>query len=248
MKKDAYYFSHDSNARSDEEIIALRMKQGWQGYGLYWAIIEKLRDSTGYKLAADYNLIAFDLRVDAAIIKNIVCDFGLFAFTEKGECFYSESLMRRMAIADGKSEKARESANERWKSDRNADVMRTHSNRNASKVKKSKVKENVIGADAPEQKFLIDLEKRQTAFYETLKIHLPTYGKDLLRKFYDYWREPNKSKTRMRFEQEKTWDLKLRLQRWASNDFSREKSEETVYNGPTPNEEKAQKILNEVNN
>jgi len=36
MKKEAYYFSHDSNARQDEKIIKLRMKLGWEGYGLYW--------------------------------------------------------------------------------------------------------------------------------------------------------------------------------------------------------------------
>lgn len=98
MSKDAYYFSHDSNARQDEKIIALRMKLGWEGYGLYWALIEKLRDATNYMCVKDYNLIAFDLRSDAAKIKTIIEDFGLFAFTnqEIGECFYSMSLIKRM--------------------------------------------------------------------------------------------------------------------------------------------------------
>lgn len=100
--KDAYYFSHDSNARQDEKIIALRMKLGWEGYGLYWALIEKLRDATNYMCVKDYNLIAFDLRSDAAKIKSIIEEFGLFAFTinETGECFYSMSLIKRMTQFD----------------------------------------------------------------------------------------------------------------------------------------------------
>ena len=35
--------------------------------------------------------------------------------------------------------------------------------------------------------------------------------------FLSYWTEPNKSKTYMRWELEKTWDLNLRLKRWQNN-------------------------------
>ena len=96
--KDAYYFSHDSNARQDDKIIALRMKHGWEGYGIYWAIIEKLRDASGYSCVKDYNIIAFDLRTDAAKIKSIIEDFGLF-ITDK-DSFYSRSLTARMSPRD----------------------------------------------------------------------------------------------------------------------------------------------------
>lgn len=98
------YFPHDSDARSDDKIIALRIKHKWEGYGLYWALIEKLRESKDYTLKADYNVLAFDLRSDAALIKSIINDFGLFAFTENGECFYSESLIMRMKPLDEKSQ------------------------------------------------------------------------------------------------------------------------------------------------
>lgn len=98
--KEAYYFSHDSNARQDEKILALRMKHGWEGYGLYWALVEKLREASSYSLSRNYNIIAFDLRVDAAKIKSIIEDFGLFSFTDNGECFYSDSLIKRMAPKD----------------------------------------------------------------------------------------------------------------------------------------------------
>jgi hypothetical protein len=43
-RKDAYYFPHDANARSDEKIVQLRIRLGWEGYGLYWAFLEICRD------------------------------------------------------------------------------------------------------------------------------------------------------------------------------------------------------------
>ena len=42
--------------------------------------------------------------------------------------------------------------------------------------------------------------------------------------FIEYWTEPNKSGTKMRFEMEKTWDLKRRLSRWGSNNFGKKET------------------------
>lgn len=92
--KEEYYFQHDCDARQDEKIINLRIKQGWQGYGLFWAIIERLRVSEDYMCIRDYNILAFDFQVNADIIKNIVEDFGLFTFTKDGKRFYSERLIK----------------------------------------------------------------------------------------------------------------------------------------------------------
>jgi uncharacterized protein YdaU (DUF1376 family) len=41
------------------------------------------------------------------------------------------------------------------------------------------------------------------------------YPQTLLDEFFSYWTEPNPSKTKMRFEFEKTWDLPRRLATWA---------------------------------
>jgi hypothetical protein len=144
--KDAYYFTHDANSRNDEKVIALRAKHGWEGFGIFWALIEKLREAKNYQCIKDYNLVAFDLRVDASKVKSIIEDFGLFVFTECGKYFYSDRLNRNMDYKEIRSEKARESAKKRWeklpeKQIENANVMRTHSEGNAMKVKESKVKE-----------------------------------------------------------------------------------------------------------
>ena len=104
-KRTASYFSHDSNARNSDRLIKVRMKYGALGYGVYFMILERLRDDPRYMSVRDYNMIAFDLRVDSSVIKSVVEDFGLFVFTEDGEYFYSEGFMRRMDLKDNERQK-----------------------------------------------------------------------------------------------------------------------------------------------
>jgi len=40
---------------------------------------------------------------------------------------------------------------------------------------------------------------------------------DVKKEFCDYWTEENHSKTKMKFEMERTWDLNKRLKRWENN-------------------------------
>lgn len=116
--KQAHYFSHDSNARNDEKLINVRMQHGAAGYGVYFMLIERLRDEANYTSVKDYNALAFDLRADAGLVKSVVEDFGLFTFTENGKCFYSESLNRRMdkmnEISDARSKAGQLGAAQRW--------------------------------------------------------------------------------------------------------------------------------------
>ena len=139
------YFSHDSNARNSDKLIPLRASMGVEGYGIYFMLLERLREEPDYMSVKDYNMLAFDFRVDAAKVKSVVENFGLFAFTDDGKCFYSEGFTRRMSVKDNKSEKARLSALSRWdKCERNANAMRTHEKTDAIKVKKSKEKKNSL--------------------------------------------------------------------------------------------------------
>ena len=52
-------------------------------------ILEKLLESTNYMSVKDYNVLAFDFRVGANVVKSVIEDFGLFEFTEDGKYFYS---------------------------------------------------------------------------------------------------------------------------------------------------------------
>lgn len=59
------------------------------------------------------------------------------------------------------------------------------------------------------------LEARKKEFYDSLRPYVGQYPKEMIREFYDYWSEMNKSCTAMRYEGEKTWELSKRLNRWA---------------------------------
>jgi hypothetical protein len=65
-----------------------------------------------------------------------------------------------------------------------------------------------------------NIEERKLKFAHTLKPFVDFYGKELIREFYHYWTEPNKSNTKFKQELLKTWSLKRRLETWAKNDIN----------------------------
>ena len=81
---------------------------------------------------------------------------------------------------------------------------------------------------------------RELAFQESLIPFVEKYGKETVRAFFDYWREPNKSKTKMNWETKKTWDLNLRISRWANNSFNSPVAKENKVT--VPMEHKAKKM------
>lgn len=99
MAKDAYWFSHDANARNDKNMVKLRRMLSMKGVGIYWCIIEMLREEPGYKLPEEsINEICFDLRCDQKDVMIIINDCGLLKI-EDGLLF-SESLIGRMSRMD----------------------------------------------------------------------------------------------------------------------------------------------------
>ena len=62
------------------------------------------------------------------------------------------------------------------------------------------------------------IELRKEKFGESLIPFVEKYGKAMIRAFFDYWTEPNRSQTKMRFELQKTWETSRRLATWASRE------------------------------
>lgn len=106
-KKDAYYFSHDSNAKDDFKCMLLIEELGLEGYGIFWVLIETLREQENYKyplrllpsLARKYNTTLAKIQV-------VVSNYNLF-LVENEEFFFSESLNRRMALMNKQREQRR---------------------------------------------------------------------------------------------------------------------------------------------
>ena len=106
MSKDTYWFRHDSNARNDVRLVKLRRVSGLEGVGLFWCVIEMLRESKNYELPlsaiAD---IAFDLRVEEKVFDAL---FECELLTKGDTFFFSNSLLHRMNEYDKVKEKRRQ--------------------------------------------------------------------------------------------------------------------------------------------
>ena|SRR5258705_46525 len=116
-KKDSFYFSHDSNARNDKNIIKLRRKLGLEGYGIYWCIIEILREEATHKmLLTCMDDIAFQIGVTGEQVNDVIKNYGLFKIDD--DVFYSDSLIRRMEtykdIKTKLSDAGKKGAKQRW--------------------------------------------------------------------------------------------------------------------------------------
>lgn len=222
--KETFYFTHDYNARNDLKLVKVRKKYGHEGYGIYWILVEMMYEHGG-KLPFELEDLAYELRTEAGIIKSIIEDFGLFKKDDTH--FWSDSVIGRLKARQDKQEKARQSANSRWGKGKNdANALPTQSDRNAKKeskgkeIKEKESKEEEIGQVTPASAGQTKEDKihqraaRQKKFGESLIPFMETFGKEMIREFFNYWIEPNKSGTRMRWEMERTWELKLRLENW----------------------------------
>ena len=63
--------------RNDQRLLRLRRDLGLEGYAVYSMLRELLSDSGG-SVAADYSLIAYDLRTDEALVRGVAEDYALF--------------------------------------------------------------------------------------------------------------------------------------------------------------------------
>lgn len=148
MPKDAYYFPHDSNAKDDPKCVLLIEQLGMEGYGIYWMLIETLREQPDYTYpVANIPALGRRYNTTAEKVKTVVCNYGLFTVKDD-KIFFSDSLNRRMLVLKEKRAKRSEAGRlgnaARWKTsqtDRNAITMRSQFI--ASKVKKSKEKESI---------------------------------------------------------------------------------------------------------
>lgn len=62
-----------------------------------------------------------------------------------------------------------------------------------------------------------DLKIREVNFHNYLLTFTEKYSLKCIEDFFDYWSEPNKSGSKMKYEMEPTWDTERRLRRWVQN-------------------------------
>ncbi len=151
-KSNTCYFSHDANALTDIKISAMRSDYGLEGYGLYWAIIEKLRNEDTYKLPLEKNTYrAIKIETGTTIdvekfIKDCIEEFketdnGNGLFNTNGKYFWSESLLKRMTKMEEVSAKRKKAGQ------RGAQGRWGNKQQEVKKTKKRKIK-NIIAKNS----------------------------------------------------------------------------------------------------
>lgn len=83
-------FFHASDARNSDPLLRLRMNMGASGYGVYFMLLERLHQTGTPMSPADYELAAYDLRVEPDDVRAVMEDYGLFrkVMTPEGEPSY----------------------------------------------------------------------------------------------------------------------------------------------------------------
>lgn len=106
MAKDSYWFKHESNASRDIKMRKLKAIHGHAGVGIFWELMEVLREQNNYAWESDENaiqLLGKLVEVEAEKFSAFIIDckkIGLL--TLKGKHLYSEKLCRVMGVWEQK--------------------------------------------------------------------------------------------------------------------------------------------------
>ena len=205
------YINHKVSNRSEYVFRKLIERKGAAAYGVYWYVLEELYESGGRMLFEEIESISNALCVRKDFVASVIKSFSLFQYDS--ESFWSDEVIKQIEKRQKLKEKRKEAANKRWVSEKNIIVLEKEKEVESSPI----VKPTRVNKEQ-------EMKSREREFYNVLVPFVKTYGREMIREFFDYWSEPNKSHSKMRFEQERTWDLSRRLQTWekrSRNGFSK---------------------------
>ena len=199
MEKEAFYFPHFCNARHDRKIRRLRKELGTEGYGIYFMLLETLREQQDlmYPLE-DLDLLAEEFGVSEAKVRVTICNYELFEVDAEEKFFSPKMLVYLEPYFKMKEQRklaGKASAEKRLLNDRSTTVQQ-------SKGKESKVNE-------------IKEKESKVDFSEMLSPHAIDLGIEF-ENFFSYWTEKN-SKGKERWEMEKFFDISRRITTWMNN-------------------------------
>jgi hypothetical protein len=192
MKSSTYYFSHDYNAANDTKILFLRHQLGMEGYGIYWYLIEQLANAGGKLPLELIPVLAMQMHCTDVKVNGVLMNFDLFTI-ESGE-FWSHRLQEHLELRLKLSQSGKAGANNRWKN--GGAIGEAIGEGNAKERKGKEIKRNI--------NLIEDIQ--------TFKGELG----DEYDNFVMYWTEPNKN-GKLRYELEKFFDIKRRVNTWLQN-------------------------------
>ena len=174
-------------------------------------------------------------------IRNRLQQKGLITFESgnkkaKSPSYYLPEVSKK--VSNEVSKKVSKRVSKKVSNEVSKNSSRDNNVRGDSIIKtKTKTKETTSDEVVKKDAAIAATHSRKERFYESLVPFVEKYGAAMIREFFDYWSEMNKSQTKMRFEQQPTWETSLRLVTWANRDKNFKK------NGSTTNRESDQEDL-----
>ena len=96
---------------AEQRSAKLRARMGWAGYGIYLAILQRLRSEKDCVLELDYETLAFSFWTDEDTLRSIIEDFGLFTIDREKTQFSSPLLEEMLRTIDPALSKSRNKKN-----------------------------------------------------------------------------------------------------------------------------------------
>ncbi|WP_293666505.1 DUF4373 domain-containing protein [uncultured Parabacteroides sp.] len=250
-KQGLEYFSFDTDFFSDVKIRKIARACGPASTSILICLLCNIYRDKGYYILWDEDLpfvVADTVGTTEGAVEEVIkkaLQVGFFnqelhekykILTSNGiQCRFKSAVIRREEIEYVIEYLVSDIKNEviAYKNGVNDDV----STQSKVKIKRknSKPKEtstNVEAKKAEQAKKLAAAKaatlKRRNDFGQSLVPYMERYGKEMIRAFFDYWSELNKSETKMRFETNKTWEVAKRLATWANNEKFNGKSSSTI--------------------
>jgi hypothetical protein len=180
MKNNLPYFSHDNNARNHPKMKALIAEFGYEGYGRFWVLNERIAESTGAFIDISRKVNKLDLAKELGFDGNELDQFIAFLSdpeidliniqdniitTDRLTELFDKTMESRVFERDRKKEKKEseeiqaekgefQPENEEIQAEKDTDKTRQ------DKTKQNKIKQNKIKQEFPKRIALLDREPK----------------------------------------------------------------------------------------
>ena len=210
MEKEAFYFPHFCNARHDRKIRRLRKELGTEGYGIYFMLLETLREQQDLMYPLDdLDLLAEEFGVSEAKVRVAICNYGLFEIDEEQKFFSPKMLVYLEPYFKMKEQRkvaGQKSADKRRGIEISTTVQQPFNDRSTKESK---------GKESKEKESKVNEIKEEYSLVEMLSPYIADLGIEYTN-FYSYWSEKN-NKGKERWQVEKFFDISRRINTWLTN-------------------------------
>ena len=160
MKKDAYYFPHDSNATEDPKMMLLIDELGMEGYGIFWMLLESLRNQKDYKYPVKFLKSLCRMKnADKETVLKVINDYELFVMEE--DFFFSDSFLKRMKAIDERRARLSENGRKGGKKTQSQKRNSSKASSKASTPVQQEFKQNSSDAKAIKEKEIKEKEIKE---------------------------------------------------------------------------------------